>query len=101
MTALPTTQRFYRGHRVRIGAMPEHMSHFPSDCDAIVEYSYAEKYGGREPRNSRQYGLLLLDAKGWPYNSVSWYDEDQLTLLDPDRDAGEAIIQSYIVGNYR
>ena len=83
-------QRFFRGHRVKIAdKLRNSMSHFESGCEAIVNHSYSDRYGGDD---NGSYGLLLL-TKNPHY--VAWYDEGQLTLIDSDRDAGERILQRY------
>jgi len=86
-------QKFLRGQRVHITKdMPEWMHHFTCDCDAIVQASYRDQFGGNDHRS---YSLLLLNKRGKPVEDCSWYEEDQLTLVDGDRDKGEALIQSY------
>jgi hypothetical protein len=101
---IPTHQKFYRGHRVRLGEMPKMMAHFPGNCDAIVIGSYNDTCGlgghGLSEDHTTVYNLLLLDAAGKPHNSVSWYYDHQMTMLDRDRDAGEALIQQYITAHY-
>jgi hypothetical protein len=85
-------QKFFRGQRVRIcDKFPEYMSHFSgTGCVAIVQYSYSDVYG---PPHEGDYSLLIFENNHW--FSVSWYKEDQLTLIDNDRDAGERILQEY------
>lgn len=83
-------QKFFRGHRVKIAdKLPEEMSHFEAGCEAIIRSSYSDEYGGD---NVEDYGLLLLTEN--PHH-VWWYEEDQLTLVDSDRDAGEELLQQY------
>lgn len=72
-TPEPEGQKFPIGSRVRIGEMPVSMSHFRGNCDATVLYTYAHAYGGDDVRSY----CLDVDGEG----SVSWYSEDQLTLL--------------------
>lgn len=73
-------QKFPRGTLVRITAnLPECMSHFDSDCEAIVDHTYHEAYGGG---NVKSYSLLLLDESREPVQRVSWYEEDQLSLVE-------------------
>lgn len=74
------TQKFFKGDLVQIGEMPKYMAHFQGNCEAIVSYTYAEKYGGGA-RNERQYSVYILPNRG----EVAWYDEEQLTLIEPDR----------------
>ena len=75
------TQKFFKGDLVQIGDMPPMMSHFESNCRAIVLYTYAEKYGRSGANSDKDYSLFLLGHGG----EVSWYPEDQLTLIAPDR----------------
>ena len=55
------------------------MSHFEKDCDAIVMYSYAEKYGG----DQRQEKKYCIHIKG--HGEVAWYYESQLKLIEKNR----------------
>lgn len=80
------TQKFFKGDLVYIaGDLGPTMTHFPKGVDAIVLYSYNERYddGGR---SRHQYSLFLLgDRHLGEYGENSWYYEDQLTLKDQDR----------------
>lgn len=74
------TQKFQRGDLVRIEKITEPwMEHFPSDCRAIVLYSYAQEYGGEDVKNY----CLFLEGKG----SCAWYEERQLTLIEANQEA--------------
>lgn len=75
------TQKFFKGDLVEIGDMPESMSHFTSNCEAIVLYTYREKYGRGGGRGEKQYCVYLLPNRG----EASWYCEDQLTLIEADQ----------------
>lgn len=67
-------QKFTRGDHVQIAKdLGPYMSHFKADAEAIVLYSYADKYGGS---NSKSYGLHI---KG--HGETAWYEEHQLTLI--------------------
>lgn len=70
-------QKFLRGQRVRVASkLPEYKSHFESGCEAIIDHS------GFNPKD---YALFLLH----PYfYYAAWYEEDDLTLVDPDIEAG-------------
>jgi len=71
-------QKFQRGDLVKIvDKLPEYMSHFISGADAIVMYSYADKYGGTD---APEY-CLLIKNKG----QCSWYDEENLILIEKGR----------------
>ncbi len=101
-------QKFFRGQRVRVaddlGSM---LRHFQSGCDAIVvgSYtgcdaivvgSYTDQYGsaaGEDP----EYTLLLKDDG--VMDTVSWYEESQLTLVSDDRVRGEEILQRHKKGD--
>ena len=49
------------------------MSHFESGCEAIVMYSYADKYSGD---NTGDYSLYFKGGR-----TSAWYEECQLTLI--------------------
>jgi hypothetical protein len=100
------SQKFQRGQRVKItDKMPSYMAHFESNCEAIVKYTYKEKYGGGKTA-AKEYSLYILTKPGTKmidlesgkisYNlsgySVSWYEENQLTLIDVDTKAGLDIL---------
>lgn len=53
------------------------MDHFVSGEEAIVEYTYAERFGGNDIDS---YSLYI---KG--HGSVAWYYEHQLTLIEKNR----------------
>lgn len=53
------------------------MSHFTSDCDAIVIGSYADQYDGDDHESY----TLHLKGRG----QSSWYYGHQLTLIESDR----------------
>jgi hypothetical protein len=75
-------QKFFLGDRVRIAKdLGSSMSHFESDCEAIVMYSYAEQYDSSSKRNLDQFSLYILPNRG----ESSWYYANQLTLIEPDR----------------
>ena len=77
------TQKFFKGDLVQVGEMPIYMSHFEGNCEAIVLYTYAEQYGWGEATSDKEYSLFIL--KRGERGEVSWYHEDQLTLIAPDR----------------
>ena len=86
-------QKFKRGSKVHVCKdMPSYMSHFESDFDAIVKYTYAQKYGGS---NVDSYALAVLNAAGVVVNYISWYEENQLTLISDDTEAGLKLIAQY------
>jgi len=75
----PKGQKFMAGTKVHITKDLGHsMKHFPSDCDALVDHSYAELYGGDDILS---YSLTLLNSSGNETGSVAWYKEDQLTEI--------------------
>ena len=83
-----------RGTRVKIAKdLGEMMKHFlGKDGEAIVDYTYSERYGGE---NVESYSLVLLNKHGKPYNSCAWYVESQLTLISDDLLAGMEIIENF------
>ncbi len=89
----PPQQKFKRGAFVKVtDEMPPWMSHFEKGFLGIVEYTYAQKY---RCGNYNEYCLTQLDDAGKPINSLAWYDENQLTLVDDDLKAGVRIIEQY------
>jgi len=89
-------QKYFRGHRVLVDhEMPDCMSHFEKGFEAIVIGSYSDKYGGQDVD---KYSLCVLNNDDEPINRTSWYHEDQLILIDKDRDKGEQILQAYKQG---
>jgi hypothetical protein len=73
------SQKFFLGDRVRIAKdLGPSMDHFEKDCEAIVMYSYAEQYDGRDVD---KFSLHILPNRG----ESSWYYADQLTLIEPNR----------------
>lgn len=87
-------QKFKRGSRIKVDdKMPSWMSHFDCGFEGIVEYTYAQKFGGN---NIDSYSLIVLDKNNNPINTGAWYHEDQLTLIDDDIEPGLKIIGSYI-----
>ncbi len=67
-------QKFPIGCRVRIcDDLGSSMRHFNSGCNATVEYTYAQAYGGTD---TDLYSLKIDN-----YGQVSWYHEWQLTEI--------------------
>jgi hypothetical protein len=70
--------RFHPGDLVRIsknlGAAARYLH---TDAEAIVEYSYAGKYGGNEDNS---YSLFV---KG--FGKSNWYNANHLTLIESNR----------------
>ena len=90
------TPKFKRGSKVAVcKEMPSYMSHFENGFNAIVEYTYAQKYGGDDIDS---YSLIVLDDNNEPINSISWYEENQLTLISDDLAKGKEIIEKYEFG---
>lgn len=78
-------QKFKRNTVVHIAKDLGHgMSHFTSDCLAIVEYTYAEKYGGED---TKSYSLYIEDI-----GSSAWYYEHQLIYFS---DNGVELLQQW------
>jgi len=86
-------QKFPRGSRVHVDdEMPTHMFHFPKGFEAIINWTYAQKYWGTDVDS---YSLIMLDDDGSPTNAIAWYHECQLTLLSDDLENGKEIIRRY------
>lgn len=77
------TQKFFKGDSVQVGEMPLSMRHFDGNCKAIVLYTYTEQYGRSGANSDKDYSLFILKKGG--RGEVSWYHEDQLTLIESDR----------------
>lgn len=88
-------QKFFRGHRVYINPITDkRRAHFTSDCNAIILGSYRDIYHRIVDGNN--YHLLLLNKENIPYTTTAWYPENELTLINSNRDLGEQIIQTYL-----
>ena len=73
-------QKYHRGDRVKIAKdLGDTMSHFEADCEAIVLYSYKDKYGGKD-YDVEDYSVYIKGV-----GQVSWYKEHQLTLIKKKR----------------
>lgn len=71
-------QKFQKGDYVRVAKdLGSSMSHFPSDCNAIVIGSYADQFGGKDIKSY----TLFLENRG----ESSWYEEWQLELIEASR----------------
>lgn len=85
-------QKFFRGHQVRISKdLPTYMRHFKNDFVAVVNHSYTDIHGSSSEREP-QYSITYKKEDG-TFNSSAWYQESLLTLVDGDRDKGEAFLQ--------
>lgn len=74
------SQKFHKGDHVRVAKdLGPSMSHFESNCEAIVIGSYKDRYGG-SGRNERQFTIHIKDR-----GQTSWYYEEQLTLIETGR----------------
>lgn len=72
-------QKFHRGDHIRIADdLGSAMRHFPSGLRGFVMGSYRDQYGNGE-RN-----LYTVDVE--KHGETSWYNEDQLTLIEADDD---------------
>ena len=78
-----SVQKFFKGDLVKIGNLPPSMSHFPSNCEAIVLYSDKENLG-HSSRNQYQYALFILNKDKNNNGFSAWYHEDQLTFVRED-----------------
>ena len=86
-------QKFGKLRFVRVCQdMPSSMRYFESGFDAIVNGSYSQIYGGT---GINAYSLYQI-KDDVIVNRLSWYEEDQLTLLPmQDRDRAEEMIEDY------
>lgn len=72
--------------------MPQSMSHFPSDFDAIVAGTYSQLCSGD---NIDSYQVYRVE-NGKVVTSIAWYRESQLTQIEgPDSDTAEEMIEDY------
>jgi len=72
------TQQFQKGDLVRVAKdLGDWTAHFQCDCDAIVIGSYADQYGGSD---TKSYTIFIRND-----GKVSWYDEHQLNLIEPNQ----------------
>lgn len=76
------TQKFFKGDLVYINKLPKHSSHFRQECNAIVIASYAEQFN-HSPQATNEFTLYVLSDL-YP-SECSWYNEENLTLIQPDR----------------
>jgi hypothetical protein len=108
-------QKFHAGQVVWIKDLSDYkmMSHFPSNCPAIVNYSYEEKFGDEgdievyrddcededdyksalqdaeyEANREHQYDVIVM-SKDYVGESA-WYEENQLTLI-PKNNSVESV----------
>ena len=74
--------------------MPEVMSHFDSDFDAIVDGTYSQLFGGKDIDS---YSLYKLNGNGKKIiDNISWYHEHQLSALEKqDEKLAEELIETY------
>jgi hypothetical protein len=71
-------QKFPRFSFVHVSKnMPQCMSHFDNDFDAIVEGTYKQLHGGYDVNSYAVYQI----KKGVIVDNIAWYRENQLTLL--------------------
>jgi hypothetical protein len=88
-------QKFKAYSFVRVcDKMPVHMKHFPSGFDAIVGGTYSQLYGGH---NIKSYNLYPI-KNGKVVNSISWYQEEQLTTIKYKGNAQE-MVENYHLKN--
>jgi hypothetical protein len=72
-------QKFHKYDHVQIAKdLGRHMSHFTSDCEAIVMGSYADQFGGN---NTNSYTIFIKED-----GEHSWYEEWQLTLINKNQE---------------
>lgn len=72
------TQKFKKYDLIKVNKqLSESKSHFECDCEAIIIGSYRDQYGGE---NTSQYTIYIKGS-----GEVSWYNEDELSLVESDR----------------
>lgn len=77
-TPEPVGQKFPIGSFVMVGKnLGGCMSHFPKDLPACIEYTYCHAFGTSDVKS---YSLLIRFSEN-KWSSVSWYYEDQLSLI--------------------
>lgn len=77
-----TEQKFWRGHRIRVAR---------DKFEAIVVGSYSDLH---QSQSRPVYALVQLRGETG-VNWLAWFEEAELSLIDADRDKGEAILQAY------
>lgn len=82
-------QKYPRGTRVNVA--PNTCYLYRDGFEAIVEYTYAQKYWGDDVKS---YGVVVLED-GEPVNRASWMPEGGLALVSNDLEAGKALIGRY------
>ena len=71
-------QKYNHGDLVHIVKdLGSYKTHFQSDKDAIIIASYAQQFGGYDDRS---YTIYIEN-----YGETSWYEEDQLILIEKNR----------------
>lgn len=83
----PPDQKFLPGDVVFVhrSGMSPGMSHFESEFNGVVQYSYSQCFGGGHPKddgNQHEYSLIVLDASGTPVNEIAWYNEGALEKVE-------------------
>ena len=77
----PKGQKFHIGEIVKISKPGSWFSHdsFEKDKERLyeIQYSYFQKYGGDEKRQTKRYSLKHL----FEDNSSAWYEESELELV--------------------
>lgn len=72
--------------------MPEHMSHFESDFDAIIKGTSSQLDGGKD---IEQYSVYRL-KNNKIINEIAWYYESQLRALKKqNRLKAEELVEKY------
>ena len=97
--------KYKRGQRVKVAEDASDIHTDTNGCEAIVEHTYKQAYGGSK-RQDKSYCLFILvepgtkltdwdgevhtDRKGY---SVSWFEEEHLTLIEKNTEPGLEIIK--------
>lgn len=79
-----SNQKFQRGNLVYISKdLGEMMGHFKCDRNAIIRYSYCDKYSSSTTDHS--YSVMFEDG-----STSAWYEEDKLTFVE---EGGEHLLE--------
>jgi hypothetical protein len=92
-STIKSSQKFLRGHRVKI---IRDKSYIDRNIEAIVIGSYRELCNSKYPCLRHVYEVMWLQPTGVWQQTVKWYNEDELVMINSDRDAGEQLYQSYL-----
>ena len=83
-------QKFFRGQRVKIVNQPSiNLRDYAVGKEAIIEYSYSDVYSTNDVKS---YSLLILGSRP---TSMAWFREEDLKLINDNRNIGEKVLQTH------